>query len=561
MKTTILSYSPFCRIRCVTRPSWFAVLAFGILSVITPQAHAFSGGTGSNESPYQVASLDDLLEISTNSSLWNMSFIQTGHINAAATTNWNAGAGWSPIGDEATRFTGYYDGQGYTVRNLWINRPDEQNVGLFGHVGDSTRITLIQNLGVTNFVVKGARGSGSLIGRVTGNYNTRVEACYAVGCTVIGDGATGGLVGSFNSYIENESNAMGHRPRMLRCFAIATVSFSGKTTAGKDKFGGLSGCGQKGYIEDSYALSTVTAPGCTRVGGLVGCILYRGQLMRCYSTTTVSADGGSSVGGLVGHDSGSSSSATACFWDTETSGQTTSPYGTGLSTANMKMLSTFSNAGWDFLGETANGTADIWDISASVNNGYPSLNYTAAPPHRVLQTPLIFNPTTPQTYGTTNFLSYSGGSGTGAVAFSVVQGPGSIVNDTYLLATAGTNTIQVRVEKQGDDDYTMSSTLAYVTTTTRFLSVTGLTGVDKLEDGTTIAQVSGTPALTGVILEDEVSLAGTPVFTFSSALPGLAIPVTASGFLLVGEDAGNYSLEQLTLYADILPQPTRIRIE
>ncbi|MFQ6613309.1 MAG: T9SS type A sorting domain-containing protein [Fidelibacterota bacterium] len=39
----------------------------------------------------------------------------------------------------------------------------------------------------------------------------------------------------------------------------------------------------------------------------------------------------------------------------------------------MKTQSTFTDAGWDFSGETTNGTNDYWTINASLNGGYPHL--------------------------------------------------------------------------------------------------------------------------------------------------------------------------------------------
>ena len=54
---------------------------------------------------------------------------------------------------------------------------------------------------------------------------------------------------------------------------------------------------------------------------------------------------------------------TACFWDIQTSGQATSAGGTGKTTAEMQTAKTFLDAGWDFVGETANGTEDIWWIN------------------------------------------------------------------------------------------------------------------------------------------------------------------------------------------------------
>jgi len=54
-----------------------------------------------------------------------------------------------------------------------------------------------------------------------------------------------------------------------------------------------------------------------------------------------------------------------------TFGQTTSRGGTGKTTAEMQMAKTFLEAGWDFVGETANGTDDIWWIDEEKD--YPRL--------------------------------------------------------------------------------------------------------------------------------------------------------------------------------------------
>ena len=55
---------------------------------------------------------------------------------------------------------------------------------------------------------------------------------------------------------------------------------------------------------------------------------------------------GDREGGLVGVNNGT---VTACFWDTETSGLSTSAGGTGLGTALMQTESTFTDTGWDFV--------------------------------------------------------------------------------------------------------------------------------------------------------------------------------------------------------------------
>ena len=60
------------------------------------------------------------------------------------------------------------------------------------------------------------------------------------------------------------------------------------------------------------------------------------------------------------------------FWDTQTSGMTTSEGGTGKTTAEMQTQNTFTDAGWDFVGEDVNGTDDIWDIEGT---NYPNLSW------------------------------------------------------------------------------------------------------------------------------------------------------------------------------------------
>ena len=117
--------------------------------------------------------------------------------------------------------------------------------------------------------------------------------------------------------------------------------------------GGLVGYNNDGVISNCYITGAVN--GRSDVGGLVG--INGGTIANCYATSTVS--GNWYVGGLAGYNGGN---ITACFWDIETSGQTTSAGGTGKTTAEMKTLSTFTSAGWDFVGETANGMEDIWTI-------------------------------------------------------------------------------------------------------------------------------------------------------------------------------------------------------
>jgi hypothetical protein len=114
--------------------------------------------------------------------------------------------------------------------------------------------------------------------------------------------------------------------------------------------------------------------------------MHYGSLTSCYATGLVT--GTSRVGGLIGTNF-SHHSSTNCFWDIQTSG-TSDGVGyilpgpnsiagvTGKTTTEMKTLATFTSAGWDFVGETANGTENIWTICQGVH--YPTFTWENHPP-------------------------------------------------------------------------------------------------------------------------------------------------------------------------------------
>ena len=122
--------------------------------------------------------------------------------------------------------------------------------------------------------------------------------------------------------------------------------------------------------------------GAEDVGGLVGYNTSErggrdtwrsGRVSQCYSAGSVR--GKDPVGGLIGYID-YHSEVTGSFWDTETSGQAESAGGTGKTTAEMQTAKTFLDAGWDFVGETKNGTEDIWTICEG--RGYPRLAWERA---------------------------------------------------------------------------------------------------------------------------------------------------------------------------------------
>jgi hypothetical protein len=203
------------------------------------------------------------------------------------------------------------------------------------------------------------------IGGLLGNNLGYVTECYSAGL-VSGDESVGGLVGYNGGSITTSHSTctvIGHEDvggLVSHNSGGIITSYSTGTVNGYEYVGGLVG-DNSGSITTSY--STCTVIGHEYVGGLLG-RKYSGQIIRCFSTGLVTGE--EDVGGLIGDNN---ADVTDSFWDMETSGQDTSSGGEGKTTAEMQIASTFLQAGWDFVGETENGTEDIWSICEGTN--YP----------------------------------------------------------------------------------------------------------------------------------------------------------------------------------------------
>ncbi len=203
---------------------------------------------------------------------------------------------------------------------------------------------LINDSHATGTVTSTGNQAGGLVGLNRGT----IEASHATGA-VSGHANLGGLAG-INEYIVHNSYATGavtgtgelvggltgqNNGHLLDSYATGAVSGAGYV-------GGLTGYSNS-IIVNTYATGAVTSTG-EQVGGLVG--HFGGSITSSYATGAVSSPG-VFVGGLTGF--ADSSAANNNFWDVTTSGQSTSADGSvGLSTAQIKTLSNYTNAGWDF---------------------------------------------------------------------------------------------------------------------------------------------------------------------------------------------------------------------
>ncbi len=393
-----------------------------VLFLTLPVQAKYGGGSGEPNDPYLIYTAEQMNAIGTEPNDWDKHFKLMADIDLGTYT----GNQFNIIGGNPP-FTGVFDGDGHTISNFtYVSTDLFAGGGLFGSVNDpnaeikNLRLIdpnvvaedgggvglliaclsqgIISNCHVENGHVAGFMSVGGLVGVISGDVRfpppgerggresvvvvRRGEGilryCSTNGVYVSGDSKVGGLVGSHKrgtiTHCHSTGTVVGNElvgglvgentDTISDCFSTARVT-------GKGPVGGLVGYNSYSYGANGrimHCSSSGSVSGDWSVGGLVG--MSSTRISNCYSVGSVTGTTG--VGGLIGSKSEHGmSSVTYSFWDTETSGQSTSDGGTGKTTAEMQMESTFTDAGWDFVGESVNGTEDIWSICEGTN--YPRL--------------------------------------------------------------------------------------------------------------------------------------------------------------------------------------------
>ena len=359
------------------------LLSLAIFALTFPaQAQKYCDGTGTTEDPYLICAPFHMQQIGANPDDWDKHFKLTADIDLSAytATQFNIIGRYVEYDDPCNLpFTGTFDGNGHTISNFTHTSAGADYVGLFGYVAGQT--VQIRDLGLISPDIDAPTGTrvAALAGHIDGS---TISDCYVEGGTVTGHSIVGPLAGwAINATI-------------LRCFATCDVTGDDWGT------GGLIGNASDTTISACYATGSVTADQ-WGTGGLVG-HQYRGQILTSYATGPVTGNnygvggllgngrelfiaycyaagsviGVDDVGGLVGYLH--TGDILASFWDKLTTGQ---PDGIGYNeendpvevyprtTTQLQTESTFTSAGWDFVGETTNGTEDIWAMLEGID--YP----------------------------------------------------------------------------------------------------------------------------------------------------------------------------------------------
>ena len=360
---------------------------------VPPALPTFAGGSGTAGDPYLIGTESQLNSIGHNPRLMDKHFELISDLDMQ-------GLKCYMIANGPYAFSGTFDGADHTISNIVLDpgfrMPPFGLIGRIKGVGASIKNLILAEPNV-------AADWGFYVGSLVGvNENGNITNCHAVNVNVVGLSSVGGLVGvnysygrisdcsatgdvSENTFISTIYSAVGGLVGENSFSAEVDNSYAKCNVYGDDCLGGLVGSHViSAVLTNCYSQSTVTGT-VDFIGGLIGRNQGGTEVNYCYSSSVVTGPAGTdSVGGFVGvMGAYGKEYYTACFWDSDINpglpgiGNWVDPNVVGESTANMQTATTFTNVGWDFVGETVNGPNDIWDICEGMN--YPKLSSQIPP--------------------------------------------------------------------------------------------------------------------------------------------------------------------------------------
>ena len=281
------------------------------------------------DNPYQISTAAELawFRDQVNSGNTTISATLTKDIDLAEFchakdgTKYTKEVSWTPIGNSdniENMYQGTFDGNGKTIRNLYINDISEYigipcEAGFFGYAEKGS----IKNITFDNAKVKTTADdycTGILVG-VAGSCIENIK--ILVNCSVEGKNYVGGIAGRANGDIDNcENHAMVNGANFVGGIvgnyvfsdkSITSCANYGVITGTRDKVGGIAGDFNSGTIQNCANYGDIT--GTFYVGNLIGCAAEC-NLNNVLGTGNVTATSNKGQAGLlVGNIENSSSTA------------------------------------------------------------------------------------------------------------------------------------------------------------------------------------------------------------------------------------------------------------
>ena len=157
-------------------------------------ADDYAGGDGTSENPYQIATPEQLVLLAqqtNNGTGGDACYILTNDIDLEG----NIGFLWTPIGKDPYYFTGVFDGNNHTIKNMHSN--DKLKSGFFG----GTKGAVIKNINFTDAQVSTSPDYSDLTNAMAGTVaahaiNTSIYNCDVEGKVKTSAWCCGGIIGS-----------------------------------------------------------------------------------------------------------------------------------------------------------------------------------------------------------------------------------------------------------------------------------------------------------------------------------------------------------------------------
>ncbi|MBO4267810.1 MAG: fibronectin type III domain-containing protein, partial [Bacteroidaceae bacterium] len=143
-------------------------------------------GCGLENDPYIITTTEELgmlaLCVNSGNGFSGKFFKQVADIDMS-------GIAFTSIGNSDNPFSGTFDGQGYTVSGISIDKSDGSCLGLFGHINNGA----VKNVTLANSSISGSDYVGGIVGCIDGG---TVMNSLVIGAAVSGENNTGAVVGS-----------------------------------------------------------------------------------------------------------------------------------------------------------------------------------------------------------------------------------------------------------------------------------------------------------------------------------------------------------------------------
>lgn len=218
-------------------------------------------------------------------------------VDARATEAWDDDAGFKPLGSQnATQFTGTFDGRDFEIRGLFIDRDDINEVGMFGYVGTSGEVSDLS-------LLDGAVHGRHYVGAVAGVSRGILRGIHS-NTQVTGNERVGGIVGSNYATVDDAHNT-GAIKGVYRVGGIVGANTDEITNAsnkgavqGDEQIGGIVGYSVDGLVDEAHNNGNITGD-IEHVGGIVG--LTEHSIIKSTSNGGT-IEGVLNVGGVAGEN-------------------------------------------------------------------------------------------------------------------------------------------------------------------------------------------------------------------------------------------------------------------